>query len=385
MSSFLLLAGLIMFFSRPAQAAQPFELHLLDVGQGQSTLIGADGCWMLLDGGGREASSFVVRYLQEQGIEQLDYAAVSHYEEDHMSGVIGALYAFPCKALLLPSYSGDSQLYNSLSVAAVSNGCVIMHPQAGNTFSLGSALVEVVGPVRTDYADGNDLSLAFRFTYGDIRFLICGDAMQQSEQDMVESGEDLRADVYVVDHHGSSTSSMDFFLDAVSPSYAMISCKKDNGYGHPSMETLQRLQNHGVQLYRTDLQGTVIACSDGSSLWFTAQADESRQAGSSSGLTRAMPGDSTDLTGEEEDNKDNLPGSIPELNLISDSRNGEIGEEAEESLDSFTYVCNTNTKKFHWPDCRSVDQIKEKNRLDTNLSREELIEEGYEPCGNCHP
>ena len=147
-------------------AAQLFEMHLLDVGQGQCVLIEADGHYMLIDGGGRSSSSFVVSYLKQQGIERFDYIALSHYDEDHMSGLVGALSVFPCEQILLPSYAGEGDLYQSFATAAVSNGAGIQHPLAGDTFFLGNAIVEVTGPVRTDYEGENDCSLVFRITYG---------------------------------------------------------------------------------------------------------------------------------------------------------------------------------------------------------------------------
>lgn len=108
-----ILTAWIALMSIIAHAAQPFELHLLDVGQGQSVLIEADGHYMLIDGGGRSSSSFVVSYLKQQGIDHLDLIAVSHYDEDHMSGLIGALSVFPDDELLLPSYEGEGSLYQS--------------------------------------------------------------------------------------------------------------------------------------------------------------------------------------------------------------------------------------------------------------------------------
>lgn len=96
---------------------------------------------------------------------------------------------------------------------------MIQHPLAGDTFFLGSATVEVTGPVRTDYEGENDRSLVFRITYGDVSCLVSGDAEQESEWDMVNSGRDISADVYVAGHHGSRTSTTEPFLDVVSPTY----------------------------------------------------------------------------------------------------------------------------------------------------------------------
>ena len=106
-----ILAAWIALPGFSAHAAQPFELHLLDVGQGQCALIEADGHYMLMDGGGRSSSSFVVSYLKQQGIEYFDEIALSHYDEDHMSGLVGVLSVFPVNQILLPPYAGEGELY----------------------------------------------------------------------------------------------------------------------------------------------------------------------------------------------------------------------------------------------------------------------------------
>ena len=349
-------------------AANQFEMHVLDVGQGQCTIFGAEGHYMIFDGGGRGSSSFVVSYLQQMGIETVDVVAVSHYEEDHMSGIIGVLSAFSCKRLLLPPYEGTGELYQSLATAALSNGCEIIHPRVGDNYSFGGADLKVLGPQKPDYPADNDMSLCLKVTYGEKGFLVCGDAQQASEMDLVNSGENLKADVYVADHHGSSTSSMDAFLDCISPQFAIISCGKDNGYGHPSMETLQRLKNHGISLFRTDQQGTIVAYSDGSDIWFNMEPSDNWAAGNNV-ISLDRLGDDTD--------------DFAMSRVWPTEENPEKTQ--DETEESFQYVCNTNTKKFHAPRCNSVKQMKEENRLYTNLNREELLAEGYEPCGNCKP
>ena len=264
-------ACFIIWLTKPAHAGEPFILHMLDVGQGQSILIETDGHYLLIDGGGRDASSFVISYLKQQGVLKLDYIIASHYDEDHIAGLIGALSVFPVDYCLLPSYRGEGKLYQSFCVAAVSNGCTIEHPGLKSTYSIGNAQIEVAGPVSSDYAAENDRSLAVRVSFGDTSYLICGDAEHQAETDMVNCGEDLHSDLYVVDHHGSNTSSTDAFLNRVSPEYALISCGRDNAFGHPATETLQRLKDHGCTVYRTDKQGTVIAYSDGNIIWFNKE------------------------------------------------------------------------------------------------------------------
>ena len=351
----------IVLTSSPASAAQPFELHLLDVGQGLGVLIEADGHYMLIDGGGRKSSSFVVSYMKQQEIDHFDMIALSHYDEDHMSGEIGVLSVFPDETLLLPSYEGEGDLYQSFCRAAITNGAEILHPHAGEEYRLGNATVSMIGPARTDYELVNDRSLALRITYGDVSCIICGDAEQTAEMEMASSGEDLSADVYVANHHGSRTSSTDDFLDAVAPDYALISCGRDNSYGHPAEEALQRLHERGIQIYRTDLQGTIILYSDGDTYWFNQDPCQDWTPGTYKAETRQLPANGdTETTGIRIDEGDTLS-------------------------EKCQYICNTNTGKFHYPECPSVEQMKEKNRLYSSLSREELIAQGYQPCGNCNP
>ena len=362
---FLTLLFLLPFTCHASEA--PFQFTVIDVGQGQSVLISVYDQHMLIDGGGRASSSYLVSYLKQVGIEKLDYVAVSHYDEDHMSGTIGVLNVFPCEQVLLPPYSGDGDLYQSLAVAAISNGCDITHAEVGCKYYLGEAEIEAICPVMPQYANENDMSLGFRLSYGEQHFLVCGDAEQASELDMVASGEELQSDVYVVHHHGSALSTTDAFLDAVNPRYAVISCGKDNSYGHPAMETMQRLQNHNILIFRTDLQGTVTAFSDGYELWFNIEPSSDWNAGNFV----------IDMTDDE-----NAGSVAVETNRTIHEEMAATDKTPESS---YQYVCNTNTKKFHFPTCSSVSQMKDENRLYTELSRDELIAEGYKPCGNCNP
>lgn len=358
-----ILFALCFFAGGRTVADEGFALHLLDVGQGQSVLIEADDCHMLIDGGGRSASSFVVSYLKQYGVDSIDCLAVSHYDEDHMSGTIGALNVFRCEKILLPSYTLDGPLYESFMTAASANEGECLYPKAGDTFSLGGANVQVIGPVRNDYDVENDRSLSFRITYGNCSFLICGDAEGDSEWDMVCSALPISSDVYVVSHHGSASSSTAPFLDAVSPTYALISCGKDNAYGHPSQAALSRLQLKGCTLYRTDLQGSIIAHSNGSEIWFDFDPCNDFTPGDSAASSEALS---------------NLSSLLPQG---SESEAGTSGYAAPD----YRYVYNINTLRFHYPWCDSVAKMKEPNRLYTEKSRDELIKEGYQPCGECQP
>lgn len=146
----------------------------------------------------------------------------------------------------------------------------IVIPSPGDTFSVGTASVVILGPIR-NYANSNDMSIVCRITYGDVRFLFGGDAEWEAEHDLVETGVDLSADVLHVNHHGSDTSSSYVFLRAVMPTYAIISVGSDNSYGHPSEEVLSRLRDAGVTILRTDISGDIECVMDGSACSFITQ------------------------------------------------------------------------------------------------------------------
>ena len=246
-----------------AQSPGDLTVQVLDVGQGLSILAESDGHYLLYDGGDRGASSFVVAYLEDQGVTELDYVIASHYDADHISGLVGALNVYDTEVVLAPDYEADSQIYDSFQEKAAAQGLTVTHPEPGDSYELGNASFTVLSPIQDEYSDDNDYSVAIRLEDGDTSFLFTGDASVDSEAEMIASGEALQSDVLVLGHHGSSTSSSDAFLDAVDPSAAVVSCGLSNSYGHPHREIMETIQSRGCDLYRTDLQGTLTAVSDG--------------------------------------------------------------------------------------------------------------------------
>lgn len=324
----------------------PFSLTMLDVGQGLSVLVQADGEYLLYDGGGRGASSYVVAYLQQHGVTELQWLVASHYDEDHISGLVGALHTTPVEQALMPDYTTDTQIYQSLQNVLEEKSVPVVYPAQGDIFSLGNAEIQIVGPPNYGYDSDNSNSLCLRIEYGDFRCLLTGDAEQDAERDMAASWQDLSCDVYVVGHHGSSSSTSEELLEAASPRYAFLSVGAGNAYGHPTEQTMTALQQHGVALYRTDTQGEVTVYSDGENCWFSTSPCEDWTAGSQ---------------------------TVPDTPL------------ATALPQSARYVLNTHTKKFHYPDCPSVEQMSDQNKDFTDATREELISRGYTPCGRCDP
>lgn len=344
-------------------AAGTLTVTFLDVGQGNAVLVEQDGVYMLIDGGGRDYSSFVVSYLKEQGVEEFAYVIASHYDADHLNGVVGALNAFPCDTVLAADYTTDTRVYDSFCSVVEEKDIALVYPAVGDTYTLGDAEFTIVCPDSYTYADDNDNSVGVRLTYGETSFLICGDAGKSVEAQMLESGIRVDADVYLASHHGSSGSSSLEFLQAVRPEAVVISAGAGNSYGHPTAVVLENIEKVGAALYRTDLQGTLVAVSDGSAItWNVSPCTDYRDGDT----LAASEGIGTEGTGTGE---------------IGTEGTGTEGTEYEQA----EYVMNMNTKKFHLPSCESVEDISPDNKANFTGSREELIAAGYVPCKRCNP
>lgn len=248
-----------------SQNAHIMKVHFLDVGQGLSILVQLGDDVLIYDGGERDTSSFVVAYLKEQGVTEIDYLISSHYDSDHVSGLIGCLYAFDVKNVIGSNYVHDSKLYTSFMNAIEEKGVEIEYPPVGTQYQMGDAVVTILSPSEI-VGDSNSNSLAIKLSYGESDFIFTGDADYKSERDMIASGIDLDCEVLSVAHHGSASGTSEKFLQATTPEYAVISCGKDNGYGHPHKEVLQVLADFEVEVLRNDELGTILVETDGEKL-----------------------------------------------------------------------------------------------------------------------
>ena len=233
------------------------NVTVLDVGQGLSVLINCDNHYMLYDGGNGNYSSFLVSYLSKKNITNFDYVFASHYDADHINGLVGVAYNYTISQMIAPDYTADSRIYNSFIKAINTRGISITYPTVGTTYPLGNAQVQILAPNSPAYESENDYSIVVKITFSNSSVLITGDATQYSENEMLNNQFDLNSNILVVGHHGSSTSTSEQFLEAVNPQYAVISCGKDNSYGHPASEVLERLASKYITVMRTDLAGTI--------------------------------------------------------------------------------------------------------------------------------
>lgn len=258
--------------------ASGLEVHFIDVGQGDATLIKADGHAMLIDAGENDKGTAVQLYLQKQGVEQLDYLVLTHTDSDHIGGADVIVSKFDIGQIFLSDFKKDNKTYRELMDSIKYKNMTFSTPEAGAEYELGSAEFTVIAPNDT-YEDANNSSMALILDYGDSSFLFSGDCEEEAEQDILANGLDLDVDVYQVGHHGSRSSSTEEFLDAMSPEYAVISCAEDNSYGHPHAKTLNNLRARGIKVFRTDEQGSIIACSDGTDLTWNCSPSDSWQSG----------------------------------------------------------------------------------------------------------
>lgn len=360
------------------------SVTFLDVGQGNAVLVEQGGAYMLIDGGNRDYSSFVVSYLKEQGVEELAYVIASHYDADHLNGVVGALHAFSCGQVLAPDYVTDTRVYESFERVIKEQDIALAYPAVGDTYTLGDASFTVVCPKAYDPKEDNDNSVGIRLVYGDTSFLICGDAGKAEEQAMLDSGVTLESDVYLASHHGSEGSSSEAFMRAVSPSAVVISAGAGNSYGHPTRTVLDRVKACEAALYRTDLQGTITVTSDGTSLSWSVDATQDYRDGDE---VAAGAADITGTSGAADTADSAAQASVAADTAGSAAQASSGGETAADGTADVTgeYVLNTNTKKFHRPSCSSVAQMSPENKAAFSGSREELIAAGYDPCKRCNP
>lgn len=244
------------------------QVHFIDVGQGDATLITCGEHAMLIDAGNNNMGTRIQQYLKKQGVERLDYVIGTHPDADHIGGLDVVITKFDCGIIMMPDVYRKNVTYRDVLDAISYRRYQNTLPVVGQQYDLGDAVFTVVAPNGNYKEEYNNYSIGILLEYGERKFLFVGDAEAAAEQDMLANGISLKADVLKVGHHGSSDSSSDAFLEAVDPQYAVISCGADNEYGHPHKKTLYSLKESDVLVYRTDEQGSMTATCDGQTISF---------------------------------------------------------------------------------------------------------------------
>lgn len=332
------------------------RVSFIDVGQGDSEFIELpNGETLLIDAGTNETGADVVNYIESLGYSSIDYVVGTHPHEDHIGGLDDVIRTFDIGSVYMPKVTADTKTFEDVLDAVDEKGLTINTAKAGVTLVDGDRLsVKMLAPVLDEYDNTNDYSAVIRIVYDDTSFIFMGDAEQYAE-DLITG--DVDSDVLKVGHHGSSTSTGEAFLERVSPSYAVISCGLGNSYGHPHIETMEKLGSLGIPVLRTDEMGTVVAESDGTEI-------NIRTLGKSS-MGNAPQTEVPQTEATVPSNSDDTP--VSEGLDISDG-----------------YILNTNSKKIHLLDCSAVDNMSESNKAYTD-DYEQALSEGYTPCKICNP
>lgn len=355
---------------KKGEAIQNLEVHFIDVGQGDATLIKCGDASMLIDGGENDKGTFLQNYMNKQGVKSLDYFIVTHPDSDHCGGADVIITKYDIDTVIMPNYEKDTVTYRDVVQSLDYKKYSITSPVVGNTYSLGDAEFTIIGPNKKNYGDEtNNYSVAIVLKHGKNKFVFTGDAEEEAEMDIINNKIDISAQVLKVGHHGSKSSSTEKFIKAVGPEYGVISCGENNEYGHPHGATLNTLRKEGVKVFRTDEQGSVVATSDGNEIIWNMAPTDSWKAGEPIKAS----------TDRKKKDRETILGSQ------KDSLGNEIKEETEETTNNtkkVTYILNTQTKKFHKPVC---DSLPTANRLDSVEKREELIAQEYVPCKQCNP
>lgn len=328
---------------KAAGNGQELKVTFLDVGQGDSTFIELpnDQC-MLIDAAEPEYSEEILSYIQEEGYDRIDYLVATHPHSDHIGGMSEIVEDLDIGAVYMPKVQANTQVFEKLLLAIKEKGLKICAAKAGTRILEEGALdIRIVAPAGDDYSDLNDYSAVVRLTYGKDAFLFMGDAEKQSEDDITQ---EIQADVLKVGHHGSEYSSGEVFLQEVDPDYAVISCGKDNKYGHPDQETLQKLKKLHAEIFRTDRQGTIVMTSSGNGISVEGQSQQ-----------QSSIQDQTEK-----------------------KKKAAAAKDTADQKEKTVYVTKTGSK-YHTEDCY---MLKSSSR---SLTEEEAEAEGYEPCSICSP
>ena len=237
------------------------EIYFFDVGQADSIFIKNDDNTVLIDAGNNEDGLNIVNYLKNDlGISDIDIVVGTHPHEDHIGGLDDIIRNFDISDIYMPNVISTSKTFEDvLDVIEYKNYSVIT-PSIDDVIKLGDMEFNVLY-TSEDESDLNNSSIVLKLLFGNTSYLFTGDATSKVEKIILDK--DIKADVLKVGHHGSKYSSANNFLNKVNPKYAIIMVGKNNKYNHPTSDTLNRLYDNGIIVYRTDIDGTIKIISDG--------------------------------------------------------------------------------------------------------------------------
>jgi competence protein ComEC len=240
-------------------------VHFLDVGQADSIFIELPNKeTMLIDAGNNADDKFVVNYIETLNYSKINYVVGTHPHEDHIGGLDTVIDTFEIQNVYMPKIEHDTKTFESVLLAIKNKDLKIKTAKAGvNIIDSGDLKIDIIAPANNDYKELNNYSAVVKITYKNNSFLFMGDAEKISEDEITS---DVSADVIKIGHHGSNTSTSEEFLKRVSPTYAVISVGEGNDYNHPDEEIIDLLNKSNINVFKTNISGTIIIKSDGNSI-----------------------------------------------------------------------------------------------------------------------
>ncbi len=244
------------------------QFHFIDVGQGDSALIRTAAGDILIDAGDNGTEDELKAYLDQHGVDDLEYVIFTHPDSDHIGGGDVVLENYDIKRVIRPDYDTDTKTYQKLDELIKAEGSEDIRAEVGKEYRVGEVKMTILAPIGEKYSGNNNYSVVVRVDYGETSVLFTGDAEVKSEGEMLDrfgdrAGGMLDCDILKVGHHGSETSSREEFIDAVTPAFAIISCGENNKHGHPDGIVVDRYEDRNIPILRTDEEGSIVFTSDG--------------------------------------------------------------------------------------------------------------------------
>ncbi len=236
----------------------------IDVGQGDSTLIQFEDYDILVDAGEKSYGDDVVKVLKEAGVDDLEFVVATHPHSDHIGGITKVLESFEVENFVMPDIEHTTSTYEKMLDTVIEKNINVIIPSQGEDLvDIAGVNVKVISPEITGDDNLNNYSICLRVDYGNTRLILTGDAEAKIEEMILDSGVNLSADIFQVGHHGSVTSNTSEFLKAMQPQIAVISAGKNNDYGHPHDEVVDRIESFGAVIYNTMDKSTITITTDG--------------------------------------------------------------------------------------------------------------------------
>lgn len=273
--------GLVVWNSVRGNIHKPADdklrVSFVDVGQGDCIYISCDGESMLIDCGEKSEYTNVISYLNREEAVKLDYVIATHPHSDHMGGMSKIIKQFDVGEVIIPPLTEEAipltSFFSDFVDVIEKNDIPLTQAKVGTKGTLGDAEWRIIAPAECDEGNLNNCSVGIILKHGENNFCLTGDAEEESETKMAYSGVTENVDVFKAAHHGGATSNTELFLSMIQPEIVVVSCGAGNSYGHPNDEVMKRFESYADEIYRTDLDGTVVIESDGKELTVITKED----------------------------------------------------------------------------------------------------------------